>query len=183
MNDEMIDYSDRQGDYIITATGKRFYPIDPREEDICIEDIAHSLAMLNRYMGHTRFPYSVAQHCWLGSHFAAKEHQLAFLLHDASEAYVNDVARPVKRYLPDYQQIEDFIQEIIGKKYGVDLFHEEVKTVDTRMLVTEAPNLCTGEGWWLESGWPEPFDCAIEEWPDWKETKQTYLKRFAELDV
>lgn len=52
----------RRGDFICTYTGRKFYPLDPRPEDVCIEDIAHALALVNRFGGHTRVPYSVAQH-------------------------------------------------------------------------------------------------------------------------
>lgn len=175
-----MDYSDRKGDWIITYTGKRFYPLDVRPDDINIEDVAHSLALINRFTGHTKFPYSVAQHCYLASIIANPEHKLAALLHDSSEAYVNDVARPVKRLLPDYQAVEDGIQEVICNKFNVDVFHPEVKRVDNIMLVTEARVLCNGEGWWAEPHWPDPADLLIDPW-DWQYAEDLYIKRFEEL--
>lgn len=176
----IMDYSDRSGDFIITYTGGRFYPMDPREEDINIEDIAHSLALINRFTGHTKFPYSVAQHCYWASVLTPAEHKLAALLHDASEAYVNDIARPVKVNLPDYQAVEDHIQEIICKKFGVDVFHPEVKKADNIMLVTEARVLCNGEGWWNDDRYPPPADLPIDPW-DWQYAEDLYIKRFEEL--
>lgn len=52
----------RKGDWILTFTGRRFYPLDPRPEDVCLEDIAHALSLICRYNGHSRFFYSVAEH-------------------------------------------------------------------------------------------------------------------------
>lgn len=175
-----MDYSDRQGEFIITYTGNRFYPMDPREEDIRIEDIAHSLALINRFTGHTKFPYSVAQHCYGASVITPPEHALAALLHDASEAYVNDIARPVKKYLPDYQAIEDRIQEVICAKFNVDVFAPEVKIADNVMLVTEAGVLLNGEAWWEADNWPAPAEISIEPW-DWQYAEDLYIRRFEEL--
>ncbi len=91
----------RKGDYIATYTGKQFYPLDPRPEDVCLEDIAHSLSNLCRFTGHTdtdRF-YSVAQHSVICSTIVAPEAALLALLHDAAEAYLGDISRPLKRDL------------------------------------------------------------------------------------
>lgn len=48
--------------WLQTFTGKKIFPLNPRTEDICIADIAHSLSMQCRYNGHTKLFYSVAQH-------------------------------------------------------------------------------------------------------------------------
>lgn len=176
----MTDYSDRHGDFIITYTGKRFYPLDPRSEDIDIIDIAHALSMLNRFTGHTNFPYSVAQHSVIVSYAVAPGDALGGLLHDASEAYVNDLARPLKQYLYDYQGMEASILDVIEAKYGVDTRHPSIKVADTRALVTEAAVLCNGEHWYAEPHWPDPLDTAIIEW-SWKSAELTFLSRFKEL--
>jgi hypothetical protein len=76
----------RRGDWMQTFTGRRFWPLDPRGEDVLIEDIAHALSLLTRYGGHcTRF-YSVAEHSVLLARAATPENALWLLLHDASEA-------------------------------------------------------------------------------------------------
>jgi hypothetical protein len=177
-----VDYSDRKGDWIITASGGRFYPLDPRPEDISIKDIAHALSMLNRFTGHTNWPYSVAQHCVLASYLVPEDQKLGALLHDASEAYVNDVARPVKRYIADYQAIENKILDVIELKFGVNTRTPDIKYADTQMLVTEARVLCNGEGWWKDDQYPDPVDWpVVYDWGSWYSTKDRYLNRFYEL--
>src|SRR5579885_2784587 len=92
----------RHGDWIQTYCGVAFYPLDPRPEEILIEDIAHALSMLCRFTGHVKRFYSVAQHCVYVSHRCDPKDALWGLLHDAAEAYLNDISRPVKslRELP-----------------------------------------------------------------------------------
>lgn len=82
--------------WIQTFSGRQFFPLEPRVEDVCIEDIAHGLSNLCRYAGHCECFYSVAQHCLLVSRVVPREHALRGLLHDASEAYLIDVPRPIK---------------------------------------------------------------------------------------
>src|ERR1700722_9509595 len=88
-------------DYITTYTGKIFRPLHPDAVDICIEDIAHALSMQCRFTGHSREFYSVGDHCLWVSDVAAElgrpEDALWGLLHDASEAYLHDIASPIKR--------------------------------------------------------------------------------------
>ena len=110
-------------------------------EDIDIEDIAHALSNLCRYGGHCLFHYSVALHSVLCSlEEGTKEEQLAFLLHDASEAFVNDLIRPIK-HRPEFEHYrleEDKIQEIIFKKFGLEFpFSQRVHDVDNQILRTE----------------------------------------------
>jgi 5'-nucleotidase len=184
----VTDYSDRKGDWIITYTGKRFYPLDPREEDINIEDIAHSLSLINRFTGHTKFPYSVAQHSLDVAHALATWHdvdksvQLAGLLHDASEAYVNDLARPLKRMLPDYTAAKNKILDVIDQKFKVNTRVGIVKLADSRALVTEAPQLCNGEGWWSLPQWPEPYPYTIHQQP-WYFSEEDFLQKYEELEL
>ena len=87
----------RKGDWIQTFTGRAFYVLDPRPEDVDIEDIAHALSMQCRFAGHCREFYSVAQHSVTASWLVPPEDALWGLLHDAAEAYVVDLPRPIKR--------------------------------------------------------------------------------------
>lgn len=92
--------SDRIGDWILTGHGHRFWPFDPRPEEVDLQDIALALSHLCRWTGHTCWHYSVAQHAVavavLVERFAP-DLALAALHHDSAEAYLGDWARPVKR--------------------------------------------------------------------------------------
>lgn len=109
-------------DYITTYSKIHFTPLEPQQEQIVIEDIAHPLSMMTRANGHFRQFYSVGQH----SIQCALEAQargytpfviLAALLHDASEAYLSDITRPVKKNLPGYREAERVLQNAIYRKF------------------------------------------------------------------
>jgi hypothetical protein len=104
--------------YILTATGRKFWYDNPKPEQIEIQDIAWALAHNCRFTGHTRFFYSVAQHCYLASFLVPERFALDALLHDASEAYLSDISSPAKMLLPDYRNIERRIEEAIALKFG-----------------------------------------------------------------
>lgn len=131
----------RRGRYIITYTGVRFWPLDPRPEEINIEDIAHSLSMLCRFNGHIKNFYSVSEHCVRVSAECRKENKLCGLLHDASEAYLCDIPTPLKQELPDYLQYEQQLQNVIYEHFGIFKETEDVKIADKVLLVTEMRDL------------------------------------------
>lgn len=135
---------------IMTCSHKMFDPLRPKPELIDIADIAHSLSMLCRANGHFKSFYSVGQHCINCANEAiargySRRVQLACLLHDASEAYLSDVTRPVKQELPMYKKIEDPLQALIWEKYlGTPLKEQEDKLVfmiDDDILENEFPAL------------------------------------------
>ena len=135
---------------IMTYTKKMFDPLNPDVALIDIEDIAHALAMLCRANGHFKTFYSVGQHSINCLKEAAargysQRVQLACLLHDASEAYLSDVTRPVKQELPRYKEIEAPLQDAIWNKWlGEPLNTQEVKQVfeiDDAILAHEFINL------------------------------------------
>lgn len=145
----------RKGDWIQTYSGGKFYPLDPHEEDINIVDIAHALSNLCRYTGHSNKFYSVAQHSIIGTVHLLKLYPdneiLAkqFLLHDATEAYINDIARPLKQYLTLYKTIEDNIAKIIYKKFKVSYpFDRVIKIIDNSLLYEESKILMLGTDEW-----------------------------------
>ena len=87
--------------FIGTFSGLRFWPLDPNPEKILIADIAHALAHQCRFGGHASKFYSVAEHSVHVSKLCLPEHALWGLLHDASEAYLVDLPRPLK-LLPEF---------------------------------------------------------------------------------
>lgn len=115
--------------YIRTYTNKKFWPLNPIVEDICIEDIAHALALQNRWTGHSKVPYSIAAHSLAVAYFVPKELQLAALLHDASEAYLSDIARPIKSLIPKYKKFENLLQTSINLKFGIYSKSEDYFTI------------------------------------------------------
>lgn len=129
--------------YITTYTGKHFDPTSPDPALIDIRDVAHALSLMTRGNGHVKTFFSVGQHCINCAREAeargySKRVVLACLLHDASEAYMSDVPRPFKPFLPQYLELEDQLLDIIFEKYlGSSLTEEEtvlVKEIDDDLL-------------------------------------------------
>lgn len=169
--------SERRGDWMQTYLGLRFWPLDPRPEDVMFRDIAHALAMQCRYGGHSMRFYSVAEHSvllarWALAHGAGSSEQrrtLArwLLLHDGGEAYVSDMIRPLKRHMPEFRQIEDRITWAIYERYGLDPAMEprEVKQLDNRILIDERAQVMrhTPEQWNF-GGETEPLGVTLQFW-------------------
>lgn len=133
-------------DYITTGSKVHFTPLKPDKEQILLRDIAHSLSLMTRANGHFPEFYSVAQHCiHCYEEAAARGYsnrlRLACLLHDASEAYIADITRPVKRNLPKYLVIEKCLQDAIYEKYLGSVPTEEerkkIADVDDTLLYYE----------------------------------------------
>lgn len=142
---------DLHSDTIRTFTGKNLDVFNPDPEMICIEDIAHALAQTPRFAGHLPYFYSVAHH----SVMCAEEFQnlnmpagdiLAALMHDASEAYLTDIPRPIKKRLPEYKKIEDGLMKVISEKFGFEYpLNNSVKYIDDKMLQWEWESLMNGK--------------------------------------
>lgn len=174
----------RQGDWIQTYTGKQYWPIDPKPEDVNIEDIAHALSMLCRFGGHCLKFYSVAEHSvhiarWLyprhGAHVA-----LCGLMHDATEAYVTDVPRPLKPFLMGYKQIEKDNWLAIASAFGLPAtLPPAVKDADTRALAEEArQNMAPCVAEWNNVA--DTLGFVLEFW-DAEHAELQFLAAFREL--
>ena len=138
----MSDGSIRKGDWLQTFSGHAFFPFDPRDEDICIEDIAHALAHQCRYGGHTSRFYSVAEHCVILSTKVEPQYALAALMHDCAEAYLVDIPRPVKYSLVGYKELEQSVEKAIAAKFNLQYpWPEQVMAFDTRMIRDEGNEL------------------------------------------
>ena len=176
---------------LTTFTGRRIDLIDMQPSDICIEDIAHSLACVNRFNGHTVRPVSVAQHSVYvkrlvdGTPFA-----LQALLHDASEAYIGDVTKWLKQS-PGfcwYRELEDHIQRMIWARFGCPEEQADlVSAADKLMVRYEAHRvhhpICVPGTTDPHAGYPPPSQDEIamvgpwNPWP-WRIAKDVFLVEF-----
>lgn len=135
--------------WIQTYSGRKVYPLQPDPDQIDLADIAHALANMCRYTGHVREFFSVAQHSVLVSQNLSPELALWGLLHDAAEAYICDLPRPLKRALREmecgtswYDRTEIRLMDVIARKFGLSWPQPpEVDRVDLLLLVTEARDL------------------------------------------
>lgn len=140
-----------KGGVVLTVSGKYFSLLDPKPEDVRIGDIAHALANLCRYTGHTDRFYSVAEHSvrcasYLRKRGYSPRAQMAALLHDASEAYIGDLSSPLKALVPEYRQIEGRVVQAVVDALGVDHRNRpEVHMADMQLLCTERHELMTGD--------------------------------------
>jgi hypothetical protein len=170
-------------DWIQTFTRKQFWPLEPRPQDIDIVDIAHALSNLCRYGGHVEEFYSVAQHCVLVSRVVPQEHALRGLLHDASEAYLVDVPRPIKRSegMEAYRAAEQRLEAAIYERFGLPSEDPEcIKTADNQLLRTEQRDLMKP----APAAWKDYRVGALPEtiipWAP-SASRFAYLNRFSEL--
>jgi hypothetical protein len=177
--------------WIETFTGKKVNPYRLQLDDIDIRDIAHSLSLLCRFVGHCNIFYSVAQHSLhvsdlvfheLGQQVVedvrfASRTCLAALLHDGAEAYISDISRPVKYSIREFGELERRISGKIMQKFGcVGADWTLIKKMDSKMLASEALYLMhsKGEGWYL----PEPpITCTISSHTP-EAIEHLFLERF-----
>lgn len=178
---------------IQTYTGKVFDYAEPTADMICIEDIAHALALQVRYAGHCDKFYSVAQHSILCAMVGITEDLpnaviMQCLMHDASEAYMGDLPKPLKELLPSYNCYEAAIHRAIMDKYGIAYpFDTAVKRIDHRVLATEAPVLLgeLGPAWerWRDiPGYGDFIKGQIEQpWGPTEDVSNSFIGLFIGL--
>lgn len=166
--------------FIVTGSGGQFHFDDVMSNEVKIEDIAASLSKMCRFGGHCPEFYSVAQHSVIVSHLVPHAQALAALLHDATEAYVQDVVRPVKRQLPEYKLLESKVAELINATFDVWTEHPAVKRADNQALYAEAMSFFGSvEGWHLDE-FEYLFKDAFFVWEP-RTAETMFLHRFAEL--
>lgn len=170
----------RVGNWMQTFSGRQFWPLDPRPDEIFIVDIAHALAMACRYGGHCERFYSVAEHSVLVSQVVPPEDALAGLLHDASEAYVADVIRPIKPALSGYKEIENRVWLAIAARYGLPAeLPASIKLADNAVLLSESVQIMKPHpAPWCVPG--EPANVIVRGLRP-EIAKAHFLARFAEL--
>lgn len=135
----------RRGGWIQTVTGRQFWPLDPEASEVHLEDIAGALSKLCRWGGHVPGDgiFSVAQHCVLVAHNLPHRFRAQGLMHDAHEAYIVDIPRPIKRYLVNYDVMAARLDACIGDRFGLELcdLPPEVDEADSQSLATERRDL------------------------------------------
>lgn len=177
-----------------TWSGKRVDLLNPDPSQIDIRDIAHHLSILNRFTGATKVPYSVAQHSLYVSMLVPEHLQLHALLHDAHEAYVNDINTPLKECLFE-EFCGRFASPLDAVIWGIDgaidvafglgplsgIWINEIKRADMQAMSDEKaflkPNSTSN---WEEYGLPPPAG-KIDVVMTWREAKQAFLDRFWRL--
>lgn len=164
---------------ILTHRGTYFDITDPANSPIDIDDIAHALGHICRYTGHTQSFYSVAEHSVLVSRVVRPDLALAGLLHDASEAYITDISRPLKMLLPDYRRIEAAVEEVVLGHFGLSVpLPPEVKVADHAVLLAEQRQVMFNQEGWSDDS--EMADVTIG-CLDPMSAKDQFLVRFYEL--
>jgi len=168
-------------DFIQLYSGIDFYFLEPDPDKILLEDIAHTLSLLCRFGGHCREFYSVAEHSVRCSNIVAPEYAFEALMHDASEAYLVDMPRPIKNVLKEYKKIEINLDKVIRLKYGLpEEMSEQVHWADNVMLATERRDLMpeAATPWvWL----PEPYGPTIKPLSP-QQAQEAFLYRYYELN-
>jgi hypothetical protein len=144
MNFPAVDlpgHEGRLGYYMVVSSGIHYFPCDPRIEEIDLADIAHHLAFQCRFGGACTRWLSVAEHSVLASYFEPDLDPREKLMHDAAEAYLQDMIRPLK-YLPQfrepYLELERRNERLIAEKFGLEYpWPESVKRADEAMATLE----------------------------------------------
>lgn len=186
----------RREHWIQTFTGRKFYPLAPRPDDVCLEDIAHALSLICRWGGHARHHFSVGQHSinvsLMVEHLGGDKRDCTYgLLHDGQESYVGDMVLPLKASaeMDVFRRAEELVERAVFEHFGVKPEHDFnnlVKSVDRRMGVTEGRILLPNS----EKTWKEQVAPFLEPWPEGiviREPRQpadveaAFIRRYQEL--
>jgi hypothetical protein len=177
--------SAKAGVGIEMVNGERIILLDPKPAVIHPEVLAHSLANLCRWTGHPKRFFSVAQHCIIVSKIVPPEFAMQGLLHDASEAFIGDINRPLKLVFEHFapgvlHDIEENIHKAIAKRFGSGFPHDpSIKVADNISLATERRDLLAdSDEEWI--GLPDPLEKPIQPMGP-RAAKNAWLNRFYEL--
>jgi hypothetical protein len=168
------------GPTILLHGGSYFDFEAPETSAFSIDDIAHGLSQICRFTGQCGAFYSVAEHSIHVSRLVPPEHALAGLLHDAAEAFLGDVSKPLKTMMPDYRAIEKRVEWAVLARFRVAFMPDCVKHADRIMLLTEQRALMANADLWPDLAEVEAIDLALPCWPP-SQAKRAFLRRFREL--
>jgi 5'-deoxynucleotidase YfbR-like HD superfamily hydrolase len=170
--------------YITTHTGLSVDPLDLRPEDVNLADIAHHLALQCRWSGAVKFHYSVAQHAYHASYLVPKDQAYNALHHDDPEAWLQDMAKPLKNHETlgqAYRGVEKRIERMLRDAFGIRFpVSPEVKEADLLMLCAEADQLVHGRKHWTYYRELPAADIEIQKWTPEK-AERMWLKRHHQL--
>lgn len=171
--------------YLLGPFGEHISLLDPFHSPLLIKTIARALSRIPRFTSHTKglLTYSVGQHSIGASYLVGPEFQLEALMHDASEAYLNDLSTDVKALCPDYKAIEKRFELAIAGRYSLPRVHSPcIKFADLTMLATEKRDLMEydSQTWDVLRG-IVPLKKRIRPHWHWKYTEWLFLRRFKEL--
>ncbi len=177
----MIAVNFAVGPRIMLSSGAWFDFLDPESSNFRIEDVAAGLSKLCRYAGQCDAFYSVAEHSLLVSDILP-QHAFAALMHDAAEAFLGDITRPLKQLLPEFKRIEARVERVIFERFGVPTpMPKEVKQADLRVLAAEQMQLMPPEtSSWVFSDRVEPAPIRVRRL-DPEAAREAFLRRFEEL--
>ena len=204
MIDDIEKGQEHRGPWMQTASGGRFWPLDPRHEDIHIDDIANGLAQCGRYNGQRQIDkyYSVAEHSVLMTRYAVEHFQhwppsayLACLMHDAPEAYINDLNRAMKKAMrigarggrSEYDTLNYCVERAINTKFRINeaaaLYADGIKDLDQRIVQNEKEAFMNtgGHEWAFDVFEPLP-GVDIECW-DAPKAKKEFLSCYWSLEL
>lgn len=166
------------GHWITTYTGKQFHFLDPQPEEIDIVDIAHALSLTCRFGGQCKEFYSVAEHCIRVAEITPQEYKLPALLHDAEEAYMLDLPRPIKYNMPEeWWRIKTRIVHAIFDTLKIPkIGGSPIKEADNILLATEARDLMANTKDWAPL--PKPLEETIKPFASSEFVEELFLLRF-----
>ncbi len=172
-----------KGPRIMLASGSWFDFLDPESSAFTIEDIAQGLGNICRYAGQCRQFYSVAEHS-LHVSAVSPTNKLEALLHDAAEAFLGDVTRPLKQLLPEYKRIEKNVERTIFRRFDLDFSAlAALKKVDLSVLAAEQVQIMPpGTDYWSSESGILPANITIKFLQP-KAATTAFLSRFRELSA
>lgn len=167
-----------------TISGRKFWTLDPQIEDLNLGDISHSLSQLARFTGHLDEQYSVAQHCVILCGLVPPEYAWWALLHDAAEAYMNDVNQPTKHGLKEYRLIEENILRLVAVRWDLSWpIPEEVLAADRVLTKHEAANFgMRVDDWQGKYRDLQPLGIVIQALP-WRDARALFREVLERHDI